>query len=121
MLSTVLGFPGIFEILAHLRDRSNRGKRRRALHDGWGRPVTRRWDFGQYPACLSYRSLAGQPNYIDGQTWSDLNLDAVFAAQDRTITSPGEIELCNASSTLARAEAISPAAASAGASALSRS
>jgi MutS domain V len=85
--------PGIFEILAHLRERSNRGKRRRALREGWGRPVARRRDFGRYPACLSYRSLAGQPNYIDGQTWSDLNLDAVFASMDRTITSPGEIEL----------------------------
>lgn len=93
MLSAVLGLPGIFEILAHLRERSNRGKRRRALREGWGRPVARRRDFGQYPACLSYRALAGQPNYIDGQTWSDLNLEAVFASMDRTITSPGEIEL----------------------------
>ena len=36
MLSTVFGFPGIFEILAHLRERSNRGKRRRARTRGVG-------------------------------------------------------------------------------------
>jgi hypothetical protein len=93
MLSTAPDFPKIIESFVHLRERLSRGKRRRALREEWGQPVARLRDFGQYAACLTYRSLAGRPNYIDGQTWSDLNLDAVFASIDRTISSPGEIEL----------------------------
>jgi hypothetical protein len=92
-LSAVLFFPLVVESIAYLRKLSTRGKQRQSLRDAWGRLLDRQRDFSQYDTCLSYRSLDRDRNYIDGQTWSDLNLNAIFATVDRTISSPGEVEL----------------------------
>ena len=92
-VSVVLFFPLVVECIVYLLRLSTRGKQRQTLRDAWGRLLDRGRDFSQYDTCLSFKSLDTERNYIDGQTWSDLNLNAIFASVDRTISSPGEVEL----------------------------
>ena len=72
--------------------RSRREARRLAdLRRNWGQCVHRERDYDFYRSTLNL--WPGSPEQVDEQTWTDLNLDLVFALIDRTLTSPGEIEL----------------------------
>jgi hypothetical protein len=79
--------------------RIRRGHRRRRwlaqLRASWGHPDTSNRDFGtlQYFHQLP-RSRRAQPStLIDDSTWNDLNMDAVYAAIDRTCSSAGQCDL----------------------------
>lgn len=62
-----------------------------ALRREWGLEVDRRRNFElieqRYRLCVGG---ADPPDSIDNSTWSDLDVDDVYARIDRTITTPGE-------------------------------
>ena len=73
-----------------------RRKRRRdekiaELYDAWGKPVDRDRDWELHTIVSSTRKA--DPQFLDDQTWQDLNLGLVFADFDRTFSLPGEVEL----------------------------
>jgi hypothetical protein len=65
---------------------------RSSLQSSWGQPQPRERDFtvlGEFnQACPNLWDKA--PASIDDQTWSDLNMNEVFAAIDRTFSTAGE-------------------------------
>ena len=63
--------------------RRHRAQRRAALRASWGTEPGRRRELR--PGIPS----AG-PLRLDDQAWADLDLDAVFALLDRTLTEPGQ-------------------------------
>jgi hypothetical protein len=71
----------------HLRRRERRRLLARIRAD-WGRPIERDRDLA---AIASYhRAVAAPDGSMDQRTWSDLDLDAVFAVLDRTQSSMGQ-------------------------------
>ena len=62
------------------------------LRDNWGREEHRKRDFSEIGSLFEY-SAAKADATIDGQTWDDLDLGAVYHRLDRTLTNPGEAVL----------------------------
>ena len=63
------------------------------LRNVWGEPVRRERDWEFHATLSSVRKADGNAQFLDDQTWKDLNLDLVFAEFDRTLSLPGEAEL----------------------------
>jgi hypothetical protein len=70
--------------------RSRRSRLAR-LRAGWGRPVDRIRKMDAIAAsCRSRVAESGASAVMDDRTWNDLDLDAVFAALDRTVSTLGQ-------------------------------
>lgn len=78
--------------LLHYRRANSRRKRISALRAQFGKPLHRNRDFDVYQQFLMHRD-AGNTCTVDDQTWEDLDLNSVFSFIDRTLSTPGEIEL----------------------------
>jgi len=63
------------------------------LRDAWGKPVRRERDWDLHSIVSGTRKADGNAQFLDDQTWKDLNLALVFAEFDRTFSLPGEVEL----------------------------
>jgi len=71
--------------------RRNRAAVRARLRVSWGRPIERERQMGAMAASHRARlAYAGSGESLDTRTWDDLNLDAVFAAIDRTESTLGQ-------------------------------
>ena len=75
------------------RRRRRRDKTLAELRDGWGKPVRRERDWELHSIVSSTRKADADAQFLDDQTWKDLNLALVFAEFDRTFSLPGEVEL----------------------------
>jgi hypothetical protein len=73
------------------------GKRRNLryllqIRSDWNKPqVTKERDFKTIRSLFDYSSSSENRNqWVDDQTWKDLNMDQLYARIDRTLTDPGE-------------------------------
>ena len=92
MTTTWLVLAGIAVVLGVGAIVSARRRRalRRALMDGWGIAPERRRDLERIAAYHRFRAGEdGSRPPLDDRTWSDLDLDLVFAALDHTTSSVG--------------------------------
>ncbi|MFA5308423.1 MAG: hypothetical protein WC370_02925 [Dehalococcoidales bacterium] len=64
------------------------------IRNDWGKPImTKERDFKAIRPLFDDISSDDKSNYIDEQTWKDLNMDQLYAKIDRTYTDPGEAVL----------------------------
>lgn len=81
-----LGFAGY-----RLHVRRTTERQREELRRGWAREVERDRHFDRLErAFQQLRGAAVPENALDENTWTDLNMDLVYARLDRTLTLPGE-------------------------------
>ena len=68
-------------------------KRIRQIREDWGKEKIKKRDFSEIESFYKYPTNFRQGNtgdFIDDQTWSDLNMDALYSRIERTLTNPGE-------------------------------
>jgi DNA mismatch repair ATPase MutS len=73
------------------RQRKREAARFAEYQRAWGKPIDRNRDFTLYQFAANLRQAGSRQ--LDDNTWDDLNLNEVFAYVDRTLTSPGELQL----------------------------
>lgn len=65
-------------------------KKIKAIKESWGKPQSRKRNFQDIQKLFDYlKQEYGESFFIDDQTWSDLNVNALYEKVDRTHTSPG--------------------------------
>src|SRR5215203_3016107 len=62
----------------------------REIRESWGHPIARERRLDTIAASHAARCSAFQADGLDGRTWADLDLDAVFIALDRTTSTLGQ-------------------------------
>lgn len=62
------------------------------LREDWGKEKKKDRNFSEIESFYRYSTTEPNDNdiSIDGQTWSDLNMDELYSRIDRTLTNPGE-------------------------------
>ncbi len=63
------------------------------LKSKWGKERIADRDFEQISGLFKYLNKQRLKNYLDDQTWKDLNMNRIYAKIDRTLTTPGETVL----------------------------
>ena len=90
MLTVFFAIVGLVAI-GVVATRRNRAAVRARLRVSWGHPIERERQMGAIAASHRARlAYAGSGESLDTRTWDDLNLDAVFAAIDRTESTLGQ-------------------------------
>ena len=70
-------------------------KRLKQLQEDWGKYQKRRRNFNEIAYYFRVNTPAPDTALIDDHTWTDLNMNDIFALLDRTLTGPGESVLYN--------------------------
>ena len=86
VLVTLVVLLGVGALVA----RGNRARVLSAIRAKWGQPVVRERKMDALAASHRSRLIPGSAASLDDRTWDDLNLDAVFAALDRTESTLGQ-------------------------------
>jgi hypothetical protein len=83
---------GVLLSLAAAAFRGGRARHLAQLREDWGKPISRIRNMDAIAASHRSRlaSAARADGELDNRTWRDLNLDEVFAALDRTVSTLGQ-------------------------------